>query len=276
MSHSKYQFLSLAALGQHLKSLGNSRVEYAGTASETGFNVFECNGFDYQRALDVVAAGGSWEQGAQKLAEVQFNHAQQYNQLMRSFETTVTGFYPIVPHAVMGLPNAMLNTRKTVKPVKQIKIAVHTTISHNVTPAQANNRGRAILAAVETLQKLGYSVELWGISKSGETKVNRSILVETLVKPMNASANLAATATAFCSAFFTRRILCRLIESDPENAVYLSQTNYGYPLDLDAAELLKYDSYFPALNPAHSAWSTPESALEYVTKHIENSLKKAA
>lgn len=264
------RFDSVSDFGQYLKSLGE-RTSGALDQSEKWDN-YACNDFTLTQSIDCAIRGGAWQQGAQDLANVTFEHDAQFESELRTFESAPVGFMPNVPSAINGLPDSMFAMRKERAPSKLIKIGVHNSISHKVSPEQALNRGRALLAVIERLELMGYCVELWAISNCKGGSTYHQFLVETRVKAGNESPNMPAMAFAFCSTLFTRRLIFRAIESAPF-ARELTEDAYGYPLDLIGQPRAAYNVYFPPLFSDEYQWRTPESARNHILKSITQQLQ---
>ena len=273
-----YTFNSIAEFGMKLKALGDSRVPGARDSSVSSFSEKETNGFNLSRAIDCAVKGGAWADGAKDLASVEFDYDGQFESEIKSFECGPMGFMPLVPNAIMGLPNSMISMRKTAKPSKIIKIGVHNTLSSGVKVNQGLNRGRAILSVIERLELLGFSIELWAISASREY-ISAPICefnIYTRIKAANEAPNLAATAFCLCSTAYTRRLFFRLLESDKELGAVLSKDSYGQPMNLTGEEKSKFDVYFPFLDYQDSAWDSPNSARNKVLNMIKRKLNIAA
>ena len=77
-----------------------------------------------------------------------------------AFKNDIQGFAPIVPLAILGVPNAMINT--TVKPIKSKVISIY----YNMSVSCGNSadtlveNGKKVVEAVIKLEKAGYRVSL--------------------------------------------------------------------------------------------------------------------
>lgn len=85
-----------------------------------------------------------------------------------SFQNDIVGFAPIVPLAMMGVPNNMLNTR--MKPIKAKVIDVYydMTCSAKTKPEEIIRAGQALLGAIVELENQGYRFNLYGVQSYSE------------------------------------------------------------------------------------------------------------
>lgn len=273
-----YRFNSIAEFGLKLKGLGDKRVKGAKDSSVSSFSEKETNGFNLSRAIDCAVKGGAWADGAKDMAAIKFEYDSKFEGEIKSFEFGPMGFMPIVPNAIIGLPNSMIGMRKETRPTKIIKIAVHNTISSGVSVNQTLNRGRAILAVIERLELLGFSIELWGVNASREyiSAPTCEFNIYTRIKAADESPNFPATAFCLCSTAYTRRLFFRLLESDEKIGAALSKDCYGQPRNLDKEEKAQFDVYFPFLDSQDTAWDNPNSARNKVLTMIKRKLNIAA
>ncbi len=80
-----------------------------------------------------------------------------------SFENNVHGFAPIVPLALKGIPNSMINT--TMKPIKCKVVDVYYDmgISWSHTPNEIIEAGQVLLGVIIELEKQGYRFNLYAM-----------------------------------------------------------------------------------------------------------------
>lgn len=86
-------------------------------------------------------------------------------------QNAVVGFAPIVPLAIQGVPQAMINT--TYKPIKTKVVDVYydMTASSMTSESDIKKAGREVLAAVVSLERQGYRARVWMVQtyKSGDS-----------------------------------------------------------------------------------------------------------
>ena len=77
------------------------------------------------------------------------------------FENNVYGFAPVVPLALIGVPNSMLNM--TMKPIKAkvVDVFYDMTVSCSVSAEQQMKAGREVLSAIIDLEKQGYRFNIY-------------------------------------------------------------------------------------------------------------------
>ena len=78
------------------------------------------------------------------------------------FENNVHGFAPVVPLALKGVPNSMLNM--TMRPIKAkvVDIFYDMTVSCGISAEQQMEAGREVLSAIIDLEKQGYRFNIYG------------------------------------------------------------------------------------------------------------------
>ena len=87
-----------------------------------------------------------------------------------AFENAIQGFAPIVPLAILGVPNAMINT--VIKPIKSKVISIYYNMgvsAYNSTETIVEN-GRKVVEAVVRLENSGYRVNLYALQAYAEDK----------------------------------------------------------------------------------------------------------
>lgn len=80
-----------------------------------------------------------------------------------SFHNDVVGYAPIVPLAIMGVPNAMINS--CMKPIKAKVIDVYYdgTFSHGVSSSNIINTGAKVISTILQLEQQGYRFNLYQV-----------------------------------------------------------------------------------------------------------------
>lgn len=137
--------------------------------TNTGFINCRVEGGRYEQAADELGVH-SWEEAVDLLT-----HG--YNPMVKelkdiapeligegkriTFKNNVEGFAPVVPLALMGVPNCMVSVR--MKPIKTKVLDVYylSCVSHWVTTAQMIKAGKHLLRALLTLEMSGYKFNLY-------------------------------------------------------------------------------------------------------------------
>lgn len=78
-----------------------------------------------------------------------------------TFKNDVVGFQPIVPNAIMGLPNSMINSYYTQVKTPVIDIYYDPTFSGSTSTDTILETGRKIINVILNLESIGYKVNLY-------------------------------------------------------------------------------------------------------------------
>lgn len=113
----------------------------------------------YEEALELMNNGWS-EKVTELKAALKDCKALQTNKRI-AFRNEVYGFAPVVPLAILGVPNSMINT--TMKPIKAKVISVYydMTIHCGNSAEQLIKNGRKMVATIVKLENMGYRVNLF-------------------------------------------------------------------------------------------------------------------
>lgn len=93
-----------------------------------------------------------------------------------SFFNDVVGFTPIVPLALMGVPNSMLNSYMKPIKAKVIDIYYDMTASCGTKPEQIIEAGQKLLGAIISLEMQGYKFNLYAIQSYFESEKGADVL----------------------------------------------------------------------------------------------------
>ncbi len=95
-----------------------------------------------------------------------------------AFKNDVVGFAPVVPLAMMNVPNSMLNTN--MKPVKSkiVKILYDITDSCSTKPETFLKRGKRIMEVIIGLERSGYRCELYAMQSYYSDRKAEVLLVK--------------------------------------------------------------------------------------------------
>lgn len=85
-----------------------------------------------------------------------------------AFKNDIQGFAPIVPLAILGIPNAMINT--VMKPIKSKVISIYYNMSISAfnSGEQVIENGKKVIEAIVKLENSGYRVALYSIQAYAE------------------------------------------------------------------------------------------------------------
>jgi len=142
-----------------------------------------------------------------------------------SFENSVSGFAPIVPLAMMGVPNNMINM--TMKPIKAKVIDVYYNISFSayVTPDEIKNTGKNLLVSIMDLEKQGYKFNLYAMSTFASEKDADILVIK--IKSSNTPIDLKRMSFPLTHPAFFRCIAFDWYGRNPDSKY---RTGYGRPI----------------------------------------------
>lgn len=115
---------------------------------------------NYDEALQIMNDG--WAEEVKGL-QATVNKVKTMTQKRIAFRNEIQGFAPIVPLAILGVPNAMINT--IMKPIKSKVISVY----YNMGISWGNDaevivkNGRKVVEAIVNLENSGYRVNLYSL-----------------------------------------------------------------------------------------------------------------
>lgn len=114
---------------------------------------------NYEEALKLMNDG--WNEKVSELQATLKDCKALQAQKRIAFRNEVHGFAPVVPLAILGVPNSMINT--AMKPIKAKVISVYydMTISCGNSAEQLIKNGRKMVEAIVKLENMGYRVNLF-------------------------------------------------------------------------------------------------------------------
>lgn len=115
----------------------------------------------YEEALGLLKNG--WTENLNKMTTLANKVATNGNSKRISFQNNVAGFAPVVPLAIMGVPNSMIDIR--MKPIKSkvVKILYNITVSCGTDTDTILKNGMKVIEAVLNLEGSGYRCELYAM-----------------------------------------------------------------------------------------------------------------
>lgn len=140
----------------------------------------------------------------------------------------VTGFAPIVPNAIIGLPKSMINKRIQQKQARAINILLDIDICGGTDKSAILLGGKNIYSLIKSIEATGTKVNLTVTSSSYITKVKKFVCVFIKVKDSKQAINPQLVAYPVIHPSFFRRHVFRWIETS-ELTNYKSITSgYGH------------------------------------------------
>jgi hypothetical protein len=232
--------------GQHVTAHFDSMVELAEHTSTRkkpkGDRIAAQCSMGYVDATTTAQSGGYWENGVDRMADNATDTATAQELDRPAIGLEQCGFAPCVPAYMAGSPDNMLAFNAVEPTRKLIRIGVSVAYSCRVNGEQVANRGRAILANVNALERAGYSVELvavWG-AKDGK----RSVQVSMTVKESHDAYAPTSVAFSLTEDGFARRLLWTAAADLGCTGKYFDENCMGYPSDLNAAA--DFDIWIPS------------------------------
>lgn len=95
-----------------------------------------------------------------------------------SFVNDIVGFTPVVPLALSGVPNCMVNTR--MRPMKNKVVSIYYDMTHScgVTPEDIIDDGKKILGAIMAIESKGYRVNLFAVQTYSDESSTDMLVVK--------------------------------------------------------------------------------------------------
>lgn len=139
----------------------------------------------YEEAKDLLLKG--WNAKVEQLkTQIKNEIYELSNKSTKKMQAGPVGFMPIVPNAILGLPNSMLNINKDTKKQRIIKFLIYMNRSCGYSSSKIIDKMSKILARIANLERQGYRcrIETFGSFHSGEKNgkpviVAHSILIKS-------------------------------------------------------------------------------------------------
>ena len=202
-----------------------SRDHYSSIEGDSSFY----GKYTYDESLDRLQHGD--EELANSIEEIK-DQTIMTEKILQSFKIDVHGFMPSVPHAVMGLPQSMINIQQhRIKGNnKIIDLVLDGDVSCTVSSESYTKVVKTFLNVVDALERQGYRLNLyWALNTDMEctnTKVCWILKLKDSTEPFNRY----KCAFPLGSVSMFRRIGFRLIETLPSgNAIKDQRCGYGRP-----------------------------------------------
>lgn len=144
---------------------------------------------------------------------------------------SVEGHQPIVPHAIMGLPESMIKTVRQPKKNKVVNIFINSSQSGGTDKEDIAFHGAMMLSAIEQLEKNGYRVGIY-VGKIAYLSSSESVTgyIVNIKQPMS-PLNILKCSFYMVNPSFLRRISFKIDETEPKiedctHSGYGKATNY--------------------------------------------------
>ena len=141
--------------------------------TKTSSRFYDIEGGDWQgcvsmeEALDLLTHG---YQGAVDQMKEVYKPSNTAVAKRIKFENSVAGFAPVVPLALMGVPNSMINMRQVPMKQKVLDLYVDMTAASYREAAEFIKAGKEIMSAIVALEKQGYRLNLYSCQTYYESR----------------------------------------------------------------------------------------------------------
>lgn len=201
---------------------------------------------DLEEALELARFG--WHEGFSHLVSLveTIKRSLDLNLDPRRTFHDYVGFAPDVKAFLEGTPTSMINQPPHER--RRITVYMNTTFDGNTADARILNRGAAVLAGIEALEVMGFSVDLRLFEMSSlDQEVHLS---EFRLKPIDERVNLQKLYFPLCHPSWIRRLNFRLIEVSPNMTVGWAGA-YGIPAETklmqEVLDLGEHDILVPTI-----------------------------
>lgn len=145
-----------------------------------------------------------------------------------SYKNDVIGFIPIVPNVLRNYPINMINQDKKPKKIPTAKFVIDKTCNSNTNSVDMCSFYSIIFALVQYLENKGTRCEIYVVEASVE---DDEIMVESLkLKNYMQPLNVYKIQFPIISTDYFRRILFRMVETNPDIRHNVWRYGYGSPL----------------------------------------------
>ena len=141
----------------------------------------------------------------------------------------VTGFSPIVPNAIIGLPNSMLNKRDKISPSRVLNIILDIAVSCKTDKEIFVKAGKNIYSFIKSIEATGTKVNLTIMVNLYVKRVKRFVCLFVKIKDSKQAINPQLISYPIIHPSFLRRHVFRWIETSPFTSYQEMTKYYGYP-----------------------------------------------
>jgi len=122
----------------------------------------------YDEAEELLSNG--WTYKTDELRKVINGVEKKIYEKRTSFKNNVVGYVPIVPLAIQGVPNSMIDVHYKPMKSKIVDIYYDITVNCGTSPEEILKQGIAITEAIIDLERQGYRVRLSGVQSYSSSK----------------------------------------------------------------------------------------------------------
>lgn len=233
--------------------------------------------FGYDRAWEILAQDNFWPEGKDKFKQAFFKARDGLEARQApAIGQDVAGYAPNVPEFLTGAsPTVMFSedpaTANLAASLPVIKIGINQVNSPEIDPERLMNRGAAMLAMIDDIEKQGFRTEVYSCGRVATCVcVTPEIGWDVLLKPASRMAEPSLLAFPLCHPAWGVRIGYRIVESFPAKICDMC----GYvtsvvPNDHDYDIYIEPCSYY---TEAYQNLNTPEEALAYYQEKFQQAI----
>lgn len=143
-------------------------------------------GATYQEAEEMLRYGWQDNEKLNVIME-KINKLQKMQDAQKiSFKNDIVGYAPIVPLALKGVPQNMINTTRKPKKAKVINLIVDVTVSCNTSVEEILNWGAKVVSKIMNLEKQGFRVKVEVVTTFTENNWSSKVhAMKVLIKGEN-------------------------------------------------------------------------------------------
>lgn len=153
---------------------------YDATRKKTDDALFMGTG-TYDEAVKLLKYGE--QKDIKKIKQAISSLEKTQNVYKTSFKNDVVGFAPIVPNAILGLPNSMIGSTKRAKPFKVITIIADMAVKVGIKKSEVFEYGVKLVQKIVQLENNGYRVRLEYLKCFNKNK--HHVAMSTVIKNEN-------------------------------------------------------------------------------------------
>ena len=184
-------------------------------------------------------------------------------------QTSIVGFAPHVPNAILGLPNSMIHTERTQMKAKVVRLVYNMCVNCGWSEKDIMKAGLTVLKIAYSMELKGYRVRIDAnpfLARSGKEETCALVCIKDWRQPID----IKKIAFPLAHPSMFRRLGFRWLETVPELTDRSYISGYGRSLESDGDELLRREGvlgdkdYFISVTKAKEAGYDPEKLAEAI------------
>lgn len=197
-------------------------------------------GVTYKQALDLLEYGDN--ELANSIEQVEISESPISEKIINKYFNDIQGFIPHIPNAIVGVPNSMINIKRTRVngSSKILNIIIDKAVPGYVTTEDFMKCSKVILNTIDSLEEVGYRCNLY-ISDGAEFYDKDKVIWLVRLKSSDEPFNKYKCAFPLAHMAMSRRIFFRATECLTSGIADLS--SYGSVLDEHETENLVKETF---------------------------------